>query len=165
MKNIIRRWIIAKNLLDLDTNPSIFSRSSRSRRGRWGSLRRRLTSLLGHVLRGRSSADGDTACRHRGTHSGHHYLLCFPYHRTRRELPSRVILINARALCKRSFEHFTDNPIVRCAPMSPSSANRRSDWRNRDTSVNNPRWTMDERNVTAERVHPFRPVSLSVERR
>lgn len=67
-----------KNLFDLDTNPSIFSRSSRSRGGRWGSLRRRLASLLRHVLRGRSSADGDTACRHRGTHSGHHYLLYFP---------------------------------------------------------------------------------------
>lgn len=54
-----------------DTNPSILPRSSRGR-GRGGGLGRGLSSLLGHVLRRRRSTDGDTACRHRGTHPGHH---------------------------------------------------------------------------------------------
>lgn len=42
---------------------------------------RGLSSLLGHVLRRRRSTDGDTACRHRGTHPGHHRTSFFYYHK------------------------------------------------------------------------------------
>lgn len=137
-------WYLRNN-----TNPSIFSGSSRSRCGSRGSLCRRLTSFLWHVLRGWCSADGDSARRHRGTHSGHHYInfFFFKFSISPREFPSQIIRPSAWKHYLTEVDHFTDNPNS-LRSMSPSLSNTlsidaRSDWRESQYECKT-RWWIDD---------------------